>query len=252
MKKPDYENVLYDFSERFYDLRHEPNQIKENGKKKSFVEISKEIEQRTDNKVHISHTQLAKYYKMSLDIEDDEEGVTLAPNVMSIIALADYYNVSLEYLLGLSDTKNSENKYKVGSEDFGLSDMSMDILEQFKNEPHIFNVPSSNNDDYKKFSGADFINFIFDNLLHNFTYLCNKYLYEVQELDTLRKVNKSVVIDYANVKVSLQNMDTVQKELKRQEDMVKYRAFQISELIIDFLKMLASEVKNRENEKETD
>lgn len=47
-------------------------------------------------------------------------------------------------------------------------------------------------------------------------------------------------------------MGVVQKELKRQEDMVKYRAFQISELVNDFLKILAAEVQTRENEKETD
>ena len=251
MKKPNYDRILCDFSERFYNLRHEPDQMKENGSKKSFKEISKEIEQRTENKVHISHTQLAKYYKMSLDF-DDEDRIVLAPNIMSIIALADYYGVSIEYLLGLSDTKFSENEYKIGSETFGLSDMSMEILEQFKNEPHIFNVPSPNDDVYKKFSGADFINFVFDNLLHNFTYLCNKYLYEIQELDTLKKANQAANIDYANIKVSLQNMGVVQKELKRQEDMVKYRAFQISELVNDFLKILAAEVQTRENEKETD
>ena len=52
MKKPDYDNFLYDFSERFYQLRHEPSQMKENGTKKSFKEISDEIKQRTENKIH--------------------------------------------------------------------------------------------------------------------------------------------------------------------------------------------------------
>ena len=250
MKKPDYDNFLYDFSERFYQLRHEPSQMKENGTKKSFKEISDEIKQRTENKVRISHTQLSKYYKMSLDSED-EEREPLTPNVASVIALADYYGVSLEYLLGLSDSKSSDDKFQVGSEAFGLSDTTMQILEQFKNQPHIFNAPPEENN-FLKFSGMDFINFIFDNLLPDFQYLCNKYLYALQELETLKKANEGAKIDYSNIKVSLKNMDSIQQEVKRQEDFVKYRAFQISKLVGDFLKALGKEVLTKEIETEAD
>ena len=251
MKKPDYDNFIYNFSERFYQLRREPDQRKENGKKKSFQEISEDIKQRTDDKVKISHTQLSKYYKMSEDPEDDEIK-TVIPNVASVIALADYYGVSLEYLLGLSDSKSSESKYQVGNEAFGLSDLSMEILEQFKNQQQIFNEPPGENN-FLKFTGSDFINFVFDNLLIDFQYLCNKYLYEVQELEILKKANEGAKIDYLNIKRSLKNMNDIQKEVKRQEDIVKYRAFQISELIGDFLKSLSTEVMKKETKKaETD
>ena len=224
--------------------------MKENGTKKSFKEISDEIKQRTENKVRISHTQLSKYYKMSLDSED-EEREPLTPNVASVIALADYYGVSLEYLLGLSDSKSSDDKFQVGSEAFGLSDTTMQILEQFKNQPHIFNAPPEENN-FLKFSGMDFVNFIFDNLLPDFQYLCNKYLYALQELETFKKANEGAKIDYSNIKVSLKNMDSIQQEVKRQEDFVKYRAFQISELVGDFLKALGKEVLTKEIETEAD
>ena len=127
----------------------------------------------------------------------------------------------------------------------------MQILEQFKNQPHIFNAPPEENN-FLKFSGMDFINFIFDNLLPDFQYLCNKYLYALQELETLKKANEGAKIDYSNIKVSLKNMDSIQQEVKRQEDFVKYRAFQISELVGDFLKALGKEVLTKEIETEAD
>ena len=58
----------------------------------------------------------------------------------TLIALADYFNVSLEYMLGISDTRSYSENRKIGSEIFGLTDNSMTILEDLKKQSHIFNV----------------------------------------------------------------------------------------------------------------
>lgn len=211
-------------------------------KQKSFKDMSDDILKLTGE--YVSHTQLSKYHKMG----DTEEFIS--PNIRSVLAIAHYYGVSVEYLLGLSDTKSYEDKYKIGSKAFGLSDGTMEFLEQYKNT-NIFNVPPDE-DTFKKFSGADFINFIVDNLLEDFHRLCNRYLYDLQELEALKRLNQAIGIDPANIKVSLKNMDKIQEEYRRQEDMVSHRKFQMWNLVCEFLDELSKEILERENEKETD
>jgi transcriptional regulator with XRE-family HTH domain len=111
-----------EFAERFSDLRHSDNRGGE--RVKSYQQISKEIEAKTG--VYISHAQLSKYRRM-----EDGETRLIYPKVTQVLAIADYYGVSVEYLLGLSDSKSNEDKYKVGSKAFGLSDSAMKALEIF-------------------------------------------------------------------------------------------------------------------------
>lgn len=45
-------------------------------------------------------------------------------------------------------------------------------------------------------------------------------------------------------------MDSIQQEIKRHEDFVKFRGFQVSELVGNFLKALGKEVLTKEIQKQ--
>lgn len=247
ISKRDYDKVLFDFSERFYRLRHEHR--REDGKKKSFKEISDEIYEFTNHTVSISHTQLAKYYKLSLD-EDD--ALPLTPNIKSVLAIADYYDVPIEYMLGLSDTKSYKDKDKILNDTYGLSEMSINILEDMKEKNHIFNVATAENNVFKKFSGADLVNFILDNLLYELQDYCNRYFYEVQRLKKLEEILDAEKIDFINIKESIDKKIEIETEIKNTKDLVNYRKYKISQLVDSFVENLREELESRANEIEAD
>ena len=56
-----------------------------------------------------------------------------------------------------------KDKDKILNDTYGLSEMSINILEDMKEKNHIFNVAAAENNVFKKFSGADLVNFILDN-----------------------------------------------------------------------------------------
>lgn len=99
--------------ERLEDLRKE--------KKLSFEQLSKALAERGTN---ISHTNLMYY-----EINDSEHKLYHRTRSMSIeylVAFADFYDVSLEYLLGLSDSRKRE--YIDISEQLHLCDEAIDNL----------------------------------------------------------------------------------------------------------------------------
>ena len=243
MEKRNYDNVLDEFAFRFKDLRRD--QTKREGKKKSFKEISEEILKITGES--ISHTQLSKYYNIGHDAD-----IRISPNIKSVLAIADYYDVSVEYLLGLSDTKYCEDKYKIGSKTFGLSDVSMEILEEMKNQLHIFNVCVFENNIYKKFSGVDLINFVLDNFLYDFQESFNKYFYEVQRLEQLVNFDKPIKSEHINVREQIKNEDESIDEIIFQKDFVSYRKHQIAQTVDKLIDNLIKELASKENEKEAD
>ena len=251
LPKRDYDKILIDFSERFYQLRHDNRNTKESDKKKPFKEISDEIYELTNGAVSISHTQLAKYYKVSED-SDDDEIAKINPSVKSVVAIADYYNVPLEYLLGLSNTKSYEDKHKIGSNVFGLSDISMTILEDMKNNSHIFNVEGTESNVYKKFGGSDLVNFLLDNLLYELQDCFNRYFYELQRLRHIEKINEETELLVTNIKESIKEKTNIKKEIDYTKDLVNYRKYKISQLVNNFIEKLCQEVDSRDNEKEVD
>ena len=239
-----YDKILYTFSKRFYDLRREESEMV-NGKKKTFKQISEEIFKKTG--ISISHTQLAKYQKMS---EDPDEMVALAPNIKSIIALSEYYNVSVEYMLGLSESKEKNMEYKAGNKILGLSDSAMKILHNLNLNKHIFNVPSEKNNIFKKFSGANFVDYVLTNYFTELIFLSNKYLYEVQRLKLLQEKNTKID-DTFNVKKFIETKSKIKDEIKFQEDFIHYRKFQIMQMLVKFIDSLEVEVLSQANEKES-
>ncbi len=99
--------------ERLEDLRKE--------KKLSFEQLSKQLAERG---VNISHTNLKNY-----EINDPIHplyGRTRSMSIEYLVAFADFYDVSVEYLLGLSNSRKQE--YHQISEQLGLCDGAIEEL----------------------------------------------------------------------------------------------------------------------------
>lgn len=90
--------------------------------KLTYVQLSEEIFDKTG--ISISHSQLNKYERL---------GNTEAMSVNNLLALAEFYNVSIEYLLGINDSKSTNVTDKHATTKFGLTDKSMDRLKSLKN-----------------------------------------------------------------------------------------------------------------------
>ena len=105
--------------ERLEDLRKE--------KKLSFEQLSKQLAERG---VNISHTNLKNY-----EINDPVHPLYGRTRSMSIeyrVAFADFYDVSVEYLLGLSNSRKQE--YHNISEQLGLCDGAIEELIRCKED----------------------------------------------------------------------------------------------------------------------
>ena len=103
--------------ERLEDLRKE--------KKLSFEQLSKQLAERG---VNISHTNLKNY-----EINDPVHplyGRTRSMSIEYLVAFADFYDVSVEYLLGLSNSRKRE--YHDISEQRNLSDGAIEELVRCK------------------------------------------------------------------------------------------------------------------------
>lgn len=155
-------------------------------------------------------------------------------------------------MLALSDSTSYKNKYKVGSKGFGLNDISMKILEDMKDTSHVFNVPSKNDDIYKKFSGADFINFFITNLLDKLCDYCNRYFYELQRLEKLECMYKETKINIEEIRESIELKKSIEEEINTSKYLVNYRKSQMFQILDDFVDDLRQELKKRGNEKEID
>ena len=105
--------------ERLEDLRKE--------KKLSFEQLSKQLAERG---VNISHTNLKNY-----EINDPFHplyGRTRSMSIEYLVAFADFYDVSVEYLLGLSNSRKQE--YHNISEQLGLCDGAIEELIRCKED----------------------------------------------------------------------------------------------------------------------
>ena len=105
--------------ERLEDLRKE--------RKLSFEQLSKQLAERG---VNISHTNLKNY-----EINDPVHplyGRTRSMSIEYLVAFADFYDVSVEYLLGLSNSRKQE--YHNISEQLGLCDGAIEELIRCKED----------------------------------------------------------------------------------------------------------------------
>ena len=143
MKEKD---LLYNtqiLSERIEDLR------KKDGKSKyTLNELSEMIEKKTG--VYISAAQLGKY---------ENSDIAERININNLMAIAKFYGVTLDFLLGKSNSKRHNYTDQMASNKFSLSDKSISKLTIMTNNK------SFNNNEFK----LKLINYIIenDNFLNN-------------------------------------------------------------------------------------
>lgn len=152
-KRHGFDDNIIAFAVRFADLRH--SKEREGERVKSFQQISEEIFKKTG--VYISHAQLSKYENM-----EDGDKKLIYPKINIILAIARYYDVSVEYLMGLTDSKSKDIVDQYTAVKFGLSDKSMALLRAIA-----WRASNLINSDFRfggfEFVSPELINFIFEN-----------------------------------------------------------------------------------------
>jgi len=85
------------------------------------------------------------------------------PKIKSLMDFAKALNVSMDYLVGLSDSKSIKDEYKKGSELFGLDDSSMKVLEAINKGAPMFIVDGEFVHIGNKVLSSALINYLFSN-----------------------------------------------------------------------------------------
>lgn len=182
---------LYNFkilSERIEGLRKDKKSKRD--KTDTLVELSSKIEEKTG--IYISNTTLGKF-----ENAEDLGGIKL----LNLIAIANYYEVSLDYLFGKTDSKSYDCTKQTVSNRFGLSDKSMKKLSTLANNKY-----NSESEFKLKFinyiiENNNFINVLIYNIVNYFNAKDNEFLinddirekYGVSKLDLTKY---SVVTDF--------------------------------------------------------
>jgi len=84
------------------------------------------------------------------------------PRIPTLKAIADVFNVSLDYLVGLTESRKTDNIYKDCREAFGLKDGALDFLAQLKEGKKVYeyDVESA----LSPVSTLRLINFVIENI----------------------------------------------------------------------------------------
>lgn len=221
------DDSIMEFAVRLADLRRE-----EGRKLKTYKQMSDEIYQMTGT--YISHTQLSKYVKM-----ETGEVPLIYPKVNIVLAIAKYYDVSIEYLMGLSGTKKYSIEYKEGDKLFGLSDEAMDTL--VKMQTHTL-LPFP--DKYKNYSESDFVSFLIVHFAIKFEQAIISYFYALEDLNKHTKLyfdnGKTVKAEYMHAEARIIN------DYQECEQAVYSQKYIITQLIDTFLDDLTLELTKKE------
>ena len=160
-------------SERLEDLRKRDgiNSI-------PLGQLSKEILEKTG--VNISAQQLSKYENADLHER---------MNVNNLLALADFYNVSLNYLLGRSESKSNDVTDQYAANKFGFSDKAMKRMASIKKGSYLHTK--------NKEKSLELVNFILENNEFWLKYELLLLEYYNENKKSIDKENSSAGIDHA-------------------------------------------------------
>jgi len=118
----------------------------------TLEQLEKNILKETN--VSISGMQLGKYENADLKQR---------PNINNLLALSEYYGVSLEYLIGRSEIRGGDATDEHTSDKFGLSKKSMNLLKAIKNNQSMIQIDGELFTIGNKAISSDLINFVFEN-----------------------------------------------------------------------------------------
>lgn len=82
-------------------------------------------------------SKMAEYLNCSPQAINQYKQGTAVPQVEKLIKIAEYFNVSTDYLLGLSNVKSTDTELKGVCEYTGLSEKAVNVLKRFKNEEQV-------------------------------------------------------------------------------------------------------------------
>ena len=136
--------VLFDkdvLATRIFDLRTGANKEEKIYTQRELCEAIKE-----KTGVEISISKLSR-----LEKGDDKQ----MPSINTLLAISDFFDVSLEYLVGLSDISEKNINYKEVNKMFGLSQRAMEKMKYMKTHTDLI-WPEN----YKKFGEMDFLNMV--------------------------------------------------------------------------------------------
>lgn len=167
----------------------------------SLSQLSLGIEEKTG--VSISTTQLMKYEN------PDESNVMSVENMM---AIADYYGVSYDYLLGYSNSKKREN-HDI-SEEIGLSDEAVDKLKYYNKENDLY---------------IDMLNFLLEN---KNTFELVHLVYEYVTSEPFRfKTSSGDIVE--NIKISTVTKDYTRYSFLNDKTFQQLLLMQINQLLTE-------------------
>lgn len=156
--------------------------------------------------VYISAVQLGKYENSDL-----KERI----NINNLLALASYYGVTIDYILGHSESKSSNSTDKHTAKKFGLSDRAMGFLSLLKEEKDIYvRNPKST---------LNLINFVLEN--YSFWNEFEKLLSDYADAKVPEKIVKEILHEGGGMTVVSNNNGNA--------DMVSYLLTKLFERLSD-------------------
>lgn len=88
----------------------------------------------------ITMTELAKKIDVTRQAVSQYQDGSTQPNAETITNIANYFDVSADYLLGLSNVKSTDTELKGVCEYTGLSEKAVNVLKRFRNEEQVITL----------------------------------------------------------------------------------------------------------------
>lgn len=223
----DSKNLSFVMAKRLKDLRK--------SKKLSHASLCKELKDKYG--ISISRDILMQY-----EVETEHHSKKFANNGMRVETLryiADYYNVSTDYLLGISDTPTSDPNIKATEKLTGLNHESINVLKNWNNSNHKQSRKEYNLIMNEMITSSYFEDFLDD--IYHFL-LLNRWgnQNEQQEIRHIVKQNQEAAMDYLEgnrksnlitafvaMKSNLNHKDIAQFYLKRALDYIEHTVVNI-------------------------
>lgn len=193
-------------------------------------------------------TVLAKHLDCSIQAINQYKQGTSQPKIENIIKIAEFYNVSVDYLFGITETKNRDTTIQAVCEETGLSEKAVEnVILVGKSQPHLIEAQN------KLISNLEYKDFI----IQFSVYLQQQKMYNAM-IDYAQKNNISVIStpyffpeDLLNDEEFTWGLEVSQKieGMKRNQD---FQMFILNEFFKDMVRKIADEDKGGLNNGDSD